>query len=287
MATLSRTRFKSFGSTAELLVGPHQVRFIIHKELLEHYSLFFTAALNGCFVEGLEQCVKLPEERLDAFEHFVHWLYTQQLDNSLYKDGKPTYFLLLDIYSLADRLCVEKLRNQTVDKIAELSEQTNSVLTPSDTYILYDTIRDSSPLRKLVLDLFAFKKTDNLLANHPDDWHPTFLKELCVKMKKPGYIAMARHDIKTWKPASWSLTKACDVCRTVLKPQAPANICLGCQRAFCNVCYSRGGAMSTYDWPDDCSCKPWKRNICLAYHEHQDTPACGSENPDNTEGVHG
>ena len=215
---------------------------------------------------------------MDAFEYFIDWLYTQQIDDTLYKDGKPTYFLLLDIYSLADRLCIEKLRNEVIDKIAELSERTNSVLTPSDTYILYNSIRDTAPVRKLALDLFAFKKTDNLLSSHPDDWHPQFLKELCVKLKKPGYTGMLRHDTKPWKPVSWSLTKACDVCRTVLKPQITASLCLVCQRAFCNACTARGGTLCAYDWPSDCPCKPWKKGLCWSYHEHKETPTCDDSN---------
>lgn len=146
--------------------------------------------------------------------------------------------------------------------------------TPSDTYILYDGIRDTAPLRCLVLDLFAFKKTDNLLANHPDDWHPQFLRDLVVQLKRPGVAALAqRHDVLPWKPASWATTKACDVCRVVLRPQLSANMCQSCSKAFCSNCVNRGQAMCAYDWPVDGGCKPWKRSMCH-YHEHVETPAC-------------
>lgn len=255
-------------------MGQKETRFLLHRELLTYYSPFFSATLDGAFAEGLSQVVKLKEERLEIFEFFVHWLYTQHLEDAgLYKDGRPTYFNLLELYSLADRLLIEKLRNDTVDKIAQLAEATNSVLTPSDTYILYDTIRPGAdaPIRRLVLDLFAFKRTDNLLANHPDDWHPLFLRDLVVKLKRPGYAAMIRHDLKRRKTASWSLSKACDVCKVVLKPQMSGNSCTDCLRVFCDGCVQRGTAVCA-DLADSV-CKPWKRSIC-SYHEHVDTVIC-------------
>ncbi|KAF2096782.1 hypothetical protein NA57DRAFT_42611, partial [Rhizodiscina lignyota] len=262
-----------FTSVAEIIVGQNETKFLIHRELLSHYSTFFANALNGTFAEGISQAVTLREERLDLFEYFVYWLYTQRLED-IYKDGKPTYFILLELYSLADRLAIEKLRNDAIDKIAELAEKTNSVLTPSDTYILYEQIRDSSPLRRLVLDLFTFKKTDNLLANHPDEWHPTFLRELVVKLKRPGYPAMMRHELQPFKPANWTMSQACDVCKKLLKPQAAGSQCVAekCSRVFCNSCVGRGGAVC-FDWPTESLCKPWKKNMCY-YHEHVDTVPC-------------
>ncbi|KAF2459689.1 hypothetical protein BDY21DRAFT_275119, partial [Lineolata rhizophorae] len=150
--------------------------FVIHRDLLTHYSPFFAAALKGNFAEAETQKVNLPDERVDTFEIFVEWLYSQRLDTTappqatgpFLKDGKPAFFSLLHLYSLADRLCIEDLRNDIVDAVATLAERANAVPTPSDTHLLYVAIRPSAPLRALVLDLFAFKKTDALLATHPD-----------------------------------------------------------------------------------------------------------------------
>jgi len=272
LTTASRTSFKTFGKIAEITVGPKAVRFLIHQELLSQHSLFFDAALNGAFAEGLSQAINLADERVEAFEFFVAWLYTQRIENvSMMKDNKPTYFNLLELYELADRLSVEGLRNMVVDKLAQLADDTNSVLTPSDTHLLYERIRDTAPIRTLVLDLFVFKKTDNLLEKHQDDWHPEFMRDLVVKLKRSGFAAMRRHTMQPWKPASWSLTRACDVCRTVLRPHVSGNQCVCCCKAFCNACVVRGHGV-VVDWPVDNICKPW-RNMC-EYHEHTDTPRC-------------
>ncbi|EME39765.1 hypothetical protein DOTSEDRAFT_107663, partial [Dothistroma septosporum NZE10] len=180
--------------------------YLVHKELLAGASPFFAAALNGTFAEGLEQVVRLPEEKPETWEWFLQWLYTgtlttqptgsealgasQQrirshgagaqgvgvcydlhLDGDLRnQQGSPKYFLLLDLYALSDRMLTTPLSNHVLSTIARLSEQTNSVPTPSDTWILYDSIRESAPLRQLVLDLFAYKKTDKLLETHKDEW---------------------------------------------------------------------------------------------------------------------
>jgi hypothetical protein len=253
------------------------VCFLVHKDLLCEHSPFFAAALNGQFAEGISRTISLPDVDPKHFEHVVLWLYTQCLETSdyFYKDSKPTYFALLDIYSLADRLAIEGMRNAVVDRIAELAERTNSVPTPSDTYILYESIRDGAPVRRLVLDLFAFKKTDNLVATHPDDWHPAFLRELVCKLKRPGPASLQRHSLQPWRPNGWTATKACELCREVIKPMGNAHLCLGCKRAFCNGCVVIGEGCGPPDWSlAERQCKPWLGGMC-SYHEHTDTETCG------------
>jgi hypothetical protein len=255
------------------VVGTKSQRYTIHKDLICQQSPFFSAAFNGSFVESTKQSVTLPDVDARNFEHIILWLYTQRLeyDEFFFKDGKPTYFALLDLYALADRLCIEAMRNAIIDRTAELAERTNSVPTPSDTYILYGTIRHSAPIRELVLDLFAFKKTENLIASHPDEWHPSFMRELVCKLKKPGAASLNRHDIRPWRPTSWENTRACEVCRMVLRPMASANMCNRCHKGFCADCIRKGEGGGSLDWSViEKDCKPWIKGIC-AYHEHVDT----------------
>lgn len=79
---------------------------------------------------------------------------------------------------------VEELRNDVVDFLAELADQTNSVPAPDDTRALWADVRDNAPLKALVLALFAWKKTENLIETHEDSWDERFLRELVVKLKK-------------------------------------------------------------------------------------------------------
>jgi len=318
-----RTAFRNFSGVVEIVVGDDsdksrpRTKYLVHKELLTSASPFFAAALNSTFAEGLDQVVRLPEEKPDSFEWFLQWLYTGSLtvlshssgfsaqwgmgahpplDHPMHGNymrvqseamartdgdlrnhqGSPKYFLLVDLYALSDRLLTTPLSNHILSTIARLSEATNSVPTPSDTWLLYDNIRDNSPLRTLILDLFSYKKTDKLLETHKDEWHPKFLRELVVKLKRPGPEAIERHSLAAWRPRSWSTSKACEGCKETLKPGISADKCCSCDKAFCGGCLRRHGDASGWTLPHDTSgCKPWfGRAICARYHEHSDGELC-------------
>jgi hypothetical protein len=250
---------------------------LIHKDLLCTHSPFFRAALNGSFVEAHLQTIALPSIDPKVFDHVILFLYQNRLEEYAhwFKDDKPKYFELLEVYCVADQLDIEGLRNAVVERVAELAEGTNSVPTPTDTWILYEGVRENSPLRKLVLDLFAFKKTDNLIHTHPDEWHPSFLRDLVVKLKRPASEALNRHDLRAWMAGSWETTKGCEVCRDVLEPGVRNFECGDCKKAVCSTCVGKGVGGMGCDWAlEGKECKPWLRGIC-AYHEHVETERCG------------
>ncbi|KAE9991893.1 hypothetical protein EG327_010680 [Venturia inaequalis] len=212
-----RTQFKTCASMSTILIGPEKTPYVVHRDLICSQSPFFTAALRGSFLESSTQSLELPDIDTKCFDHVILWLYQSRLEplSYFFKDGKATYFTLLDLYATADQLDIEGLRNGVVDLVAELAEVTNSVPTPTDTWILYDGVRDSAKLRELVLDLFAFKKTDNLIATHPDEWHPSFLRDLVCRLKRPGPKSLTRHALERWQPAGWGTSgvdgvKACE-----------------------------------------------------------------------------
>ncbi|KAK1031459.1 hypothetical protein LTR33_016947, partial [Friedmanniomyces endolithicus] len=86
-----RTAFRNFSAPVEIIVGDDgdksrlQTKYLVHKELLTAASPFFAAALDGAFAEGLDQSVKLPEEKSEMFEWFLQWLYTGSL--TIAQDG--------------------------------------------------------------------------------------------------------------------------------------------------------------------------------------------------------
>ncbi|GAM83284.1 hypothetical protein ANO11243_012700 [Dothideomycetidae sp. 11243] len=291
--------FRNMHDVATILVGPLETKYMVHSQLLTAASPLFAAMLNGNFAEAEKRSVTLPEERPELFDWFVHWLYTGSLTNS--KDcsygtasqvpympstaeikrkgslephhdgelrnpaGMPKYFLLIDLYMLSDRLLTTNLSNHIVDTFARMSEMTNSVPTPSDTWLLYGDcasfrglhhcacrsnasvnsskkrcrgepgmpaaipcprvtsierpgIRATAPLRELILDLFTYKKTDRLLEEHEDDWHPLFMRDLLVRMKRPGFDSLARHTLQPWLPHNWEAALSCEACRSVIGP---------------------------------------------------------------------
>ncbi|KAF1839610.1 hypothetical protein BDW02DRAFT_538944 [Decorospora gaudefroyi] len=295
-----RANTSDFTATSTLLIGPKLTPFHIHTSLLTSQSSYFRAALHGAFLESTHNSITLDDISVEHFQLLSSWLYTSVLPTP-FKDGKPAYYTLLHVYGLADRLGLEGARNAVIDVISELADRTNSVLTPSDTRILYSNIREKTPLRALVLDLFAFKKTDRLLETHADWWHAAFLRDLTVHLKRPCTQAMDRHRLRMWCPDSWHATRACDHCRALLPPRYGAVACEDCCVAFCTRCVDDGVAMAGWDdsrgrfemvdgladteagavgedrgrqlrkWE---ACKPWRGARCRLYHEHAETEKC-------------
>ncbi|KAF1843788.1 uncharacterized protein K460DRAFT_288828 [Cucurbitaria berberidis CBS 394.84] len=294
-----RANPSDFTTTSTILIGSKHTPFHVHTTLLTSQSSYFRAALTGPFLESTSNTIELDDVDVAHFQLLVSWLYTSTIP-APFKDGKPAYYSLLHVYALADRLGLEGARNAVVDCVSELADRTNSVLTPSDTRILYEQIRDSAPLRSLVLDLFSFKKTDRLLESHSDWWHAAFLLDLSVQLKRPCPQALSRHRLRMWCPESWHATRACDNCRNVLPPWYGAVACEDCCQAFCTRCVESGVGMAGWDdgrakWevaedPLDTSvgassdraklrkweaCKPWRGARCALYHEHEETDRCG------------
>ncbi|KAF2641439.1 hypothetical protein P280DRAFT_425965 [Massarina eburnea CBS 473.64] len=237
----------SFTTTSELLVGPKHIRFLLHTHLLTSQSPYFRASLTGSFFESTTQSITLADVNVETFELLVLWLYQGCLSPPPMKDGKPAYYSLLNLWILADRLCFEGLRNYIIDLMSDLADSTNSVLTPSDTRILYEQISEESKIKELVLDLFAFKKTDKLLATHTDRWHAGFLRDLVVRLKKPCEQAMQRHNLHMWCPNTWHVTRACDSCRQVLPPRYGAVACDECGVVFCALCTQDDVGMASWE----------------------------------------
>lgn len=229
------------------MVGSRATAFQIHTSLLIKQSPYFRACLTGPFLESTQQSITLADVSVEMFELLVTWLYRAALIPAPFKDGKPAYYTLLNLWILADRLCFEGLRNYIIDLMADLADSTNSVLTPSDTRILYDQIGEEAKIRELVLDLFAFKKTDKLLDTHQDRWHAGFLRDLVVRLKKPCEQAMQRHQLSMWCPTTWHTTRACDNCRVILPPHYGAVGCDICACAFCVPCVQDGVDMASWE----------------------------------------
>lgn len=288
--TQLRTNATNFCTVAELLIGPKPVRFHLHTSLLTSQSPYFRAALTSSFLESTSQSISLPDVDVDTFGLLVGWLYSGTISPVPFKDGKPAYYALLHLWVLADRLCFEGLRNCVLDAISECADRTNSVPTPSDTRILYDAVPDGSggeKLRGLVLDLFAFKKTDRLLEEHQGRWHAAFLRDLVVRLKRPCEQALLRHRLRMWIPERWRETRACEACHVVLPPRYGAVVCDECCLAWCLRCVREGVGMAGWEdgrgraggdvlgksgkWE---TCKPWRGSRCRVYHEHEETERC-------------
>ncbi|KAL8723489.1 MAG: hypothetical protein Q9225_000222 [Loekoesia sp. 1 TL-2023] len=164
-----------FKTIITVTVGPTSEPFLVHRERFCAASPFFAAALNPSynFKESKSDTLALPWARPIDFEYLVQWIYTRTLDHEeLNECQHPAYFRLIRLWLLADELQVEGCKNAIVDMMARVADKSNSVPTPDDTRTVFgeDGVREGSGLRGLVVDLFAWKKTDHLVEGHEDSW---------------------------------------------------------------------------------------------------------------------
>lgn len=164
-----------FKTIMTITAGPHAVPFLVHRERFCAASPFFAAALNPAYAfrEADSSTVHLPAARPCDLEYLVQWVYTGTLDHEELDCDHPAYFRLIRLWLLADELqVVAGCKNGIVDMMARVADRTNSVPTPDDTRTVFgeDGVREGSGLRKLVVDLFAWKKTDQLVEAHEDSW---------------------------------------------------------------------------------------------------------------------
>ena len=144
-----------------LLVGPDKGKFLIHKDILCEASRYFDAAFSSGFKEATEQTLALEQENPRIVESFINWIYTGRLNYVVPKDRTtvPLYEEPLELYLLADKYEVPKLRRQLVQYFYDL--RSNHTLQPLATFTrLYDKTTDNDGLRKLFIDMMVWEGDD-------------------------------------------------------------------------------------------------------------------------------
>lgn len=66
------------GGIVNLSIGPDEIPFDAHIELLCAHSSFFDKALDGRFVEAETKYIPFPDEDPAIFTEFLSWAYTGQ-----------------------------------------------------------------------------------------------------------------------------------------------------------------------------------------------------------------
>jgi hypothetical protein len=166
-------------------VGKDQKRFVVHEQLLTHYSEFFRAALTGRFKEVEDKVVKLEDTRPRVFECFVHWLYHQRFpdaskgdDKELVQDWGTTNedsiltTNLIEMYVLGDQRVMAQLQREALDDLYHHLMWTNAS-TPNDVQVRYafKYLRSDDPLCRLLVDL-SFYYTD-FCPDRPGPYEPS------------------------------------------------------------------------------------------------------------------
>ncbi len=143
------------GAVVQVKVGPERT-FTIHRGILCRSAAYFRAALEGEFKEAIDQALRLPEDDPDMFSHFELWLYTGSILESHESAKDISWKVLTDICLFGEARGIPELQNEAINAYIDKYHATNEIPTGEFNHI-YENTLDSSPLRKLLVDLVTFK----------------------------------------------------------------------------------------------------------------------------------
>ena len=102
----------------KLEVGRNSDVINVDKGVLQFYSGYFRAALNGKFVEASKGIIKLPTEEFKIVDLAVTWMYRRQLNVEFKSVAYGEIGLLLcRLWVFADRREVPMLANAAIDEL--------------------------------------------------------------------------------------------------------------------------------------------------------------------------
>lgn len=154
--------------TVEIGTGNNAKVFHIHKDLLIFHSDYFRGAFNGSFIEATTGKIPLTDERVDVFDVVNRFIYTRELSDEA--DHDMDWGLLVRVWLFGDKHLMPSLQNKVMDVLIRKNEKINIIPT-LQLKLVYDNTVAGSPLRKLLVDLTAYKvgNMDRFMQRNDED----------------------------------------------------------------------------------------------------------------------
>jgi hypothetical protein len=173
--------------TFTVLIGTTQKEFTLHTSIATRSSNFFRAALRrNTWKEARETRIVLAEVHPAVFEGYLQWLHTGVLTSSFPID-KPSTFDLAEMYILGDFLDDKAFRNAVLDDITSSAYDIWPGICSVN--LIWDNTPGGSPLRKLILEIWAKKPMSLIvekLLSGAHEYPGAFLAELFAHMAVSG-----------------------------------------------------------------------------------------------------
>ena len=124
--------------------------------------------------------VNLADEDPVIFERFNLWIYTQKLCTGAESPKELPWSIIFDTYTFAERRGIPKLQNACINVI--IRKVKNDAPFPSQELLnpLWKTTGKVSPLRLLLLELFAAKCDLKAALARNGGYHHRFLHDLVI-----------------------------------------------------------------------------------------------------------
>jgi hypothetical protein len=156
--------------------GDNPAKFVVHKDFVCHYSPVFRAAFNSTFIEGQTQTYHLKDSLEKVVGLLVEWVYTKDISSSNDGDG---YDNLVELWILADKLCIPELQNNIIDKLAKMSYKPFDIDTLAfETKKIYHGTSSGSQLRRFAVARCAcHRKPHEITTAANDDFCRSFFAD--------------------------------------------------------------------------------------------------------------
>ena len=186
-------------SVVTLYVGPDNVKFYVHENILFDASPVFKAAFSTDFKEASERSMKLPDDDADSVERMIQWLYAKNLELThpiSVETSAECYMQLAKLNTLAEKYDIYLLHNDIVDELYDLTETPKNIKPPQMAPIkhVYENTTGDSAFRKLMVAWYAHKinfqwyegySARKYLADIPQDFAVDLAIELGMKHGNP------------------------------------------------------------------------------------------------------
>ncbi|KAK3686460.1 hypothetical protein LTR37_019779 [Vermiconidia calcicola] len=145
--------------------GEGQRTFEVFKGVFCFYSGYFTAALDGRFIEGREGVVKLPTEDPVVFELFRHWIHTRCFfESTLAPEILLSFDMIGKLWIFGDAHDIQMLQNVVADILVAKVWDRQFPSAEVVSYILENTA-EGSHLRRLLMELAKPTNIDDTKAD--------------------------------------------------------------------------------------------------------------------------
>jgi hypothetical protein len=120
--------------------------------------------------------MRLEDVEVEPFGMLVHWLYTQSLSDCVKETDNQTQLLQLGkLWTLAGRCLIPRLQNTVMDHLPNMLRNLNPGKHSQVQELInhvYKTSKESTPLKKLVVDHLAW----NIPRKFLEQWIPDLPK---------------------------------------------------------------------------------------------------------------
>ena len=135
----------------DVLVGPTEKLFRVHKQIICQKIPFFYSMFNGAWKQPGQTSVTLPEDSPPEFGLLLGWIYQSSVRPLTVEPGRiQCSYNEFKFYALADKYCLPELKNDIMDMLISYFDKSSQLPAPSMILSVYANMPDGSPLRKLM-----------------------------------------------------------------------------------------------------------------------------------------